>query len=1090
MIMKKLITLIVLLSMTMSAFAADRYWVGASGNTWENTASWSATLGGTSGSSVPVANDNVYIPLTTNITIPVTSATTFPTGFNILAISGAFTLTFTYNSTTTKSIIMNSSATGGFTLASGTTLRILGTAFTAGTGYTNGRLNLSISGGGTTTNIIDGTIIMAGASGQIILGSSTTLNVNGTIRHFAAAGNISTSGTFNVNSTAVMEWYRNGGSLPGANWNVASTIKYFGAHTFDGTTITAISSGTTAGLTFGGVAPYNYPNIEINVPNSSGVINWSWPSNCVVKGNINIIGFAGGGTLRMASTLTNLIVNGNFTTNGLFSFASSGTTSTMTVDGSINFASGTVDLQASTANMQVIAKGSVTIASGCTLTESGTSTNSRITFLAASGDQNISQNGTITNTIKLETNKAAGNVVPLTNITMPATSVVSFVSGKMVLGSNNLTTAGAVTGTGATGWVVTDGTGTITMQSIGTAGKAIAVGPTTGIYAGINIVPTSTNDFTVSAKSTFAMANPVANAAQVFPCEWNIVSASTNANIEFETPVGMTCPAGTRVIGHYVGGVWVETPALSTGYNLLTASSASFTSFSPFGFGNACGFAGGAPSTAVLAGDASICPGAMVNLTAAITGGVSPYTLVYSGGTVPSYVSGVNIPVSPSMTTMYTLTSVTDANGCVATSPSGSPTVTITTANNAMVTGNWMTGATWSCGTAPTVTSDVTIPMGVIVTLDAAAPTVNSLTFTGGGQLVLGANTLTVTGSMTGGAMAGYVVTGGAGQLKSPIAAGAMKTFPIGTTASSFDPISITPTNAVIFGVYVKPTITNPLGTNPATAASVVSREWEITPSATPGATTLAFTADATALNVAGTAFDFATPTAGTMGHWNTALSVWENFPTTYVAGTRTWTLAGYTGTYSPFIIASPEAVLAVEFTNINAVAKGTTNDIYFSTATEKDVKEFAIERSTNNKTWETIGTKAAIGGSTAANYNFTDVNPATLSYYRVKSIETSGKEQTSKVVAVKRNGGKLAILAVFPMPYTEGSSIDFSVGKSSTVAVTVTDIVGRVVQSTTVKTTEGANNLRLNLSSLTSGSYILTMNDGETVATQRIVKQ
>ena len=330
--------------------AADRYWVGTSGGTWENTSNWSATLGGAGGVSVPASNDNVYIPLTANVTIPVTSSTIFPTspaGFNILAISGAFTLTFTYNSTTTKTINMNSTSTGGFSIASGTTVRLLGTTFTAGTGYTNGRLNIGISGGGTTTNNIDGKLDIAGASAQLTLGSSTTLNISGRIRHFAGSGNISTSGTIKTTSSAELEWYRNGGSVPAATYDPASTIRYFGGHTFDGTTITPITS-TTSGLAFGGVSPYNWPNFEVNIPNASGTLNWTLPSNFTINGNMNVIAYTGG-TILFSNTLTNFIVNGNFTSNANINLSNPSTTpNTMTVNGNISITAGTLNLSTGT----------------------------------------------------------------------------------------------------------------------------------------------------------------------------------------------------------------------------------------------------------------------------------------------------------------------------------------------------------------------------------------------------------------------------------------------------------------------------------------------------------------------------------------------------------------------------------------------------------------------------------------------------------------------------------------------------------------------------------------------------------------------
>jgi Ig-like domain CHU_C associated/Secretion system C-terminal sorting domain len=455
-------------------------------------------------------------------------------------------------------------------------------------------------------------------------------------------------------------------------------------------------------------------------------------------------------------------------------------------------------------------------------------------------------------------------------------------------------------------------------------------------------------------------------------------------------------------------------------------------------------------------------------------------TIAYTG------TAAATVYAKPTVTTPYTATAT---NGATCTN-TNMATVTVTNTNTVMGTGMWNTAGTWSCGVVPIATTNVTIPSAYVVTLDLGSATINDLTFTGGGKLKLGANSLTANGTVTGDAMAGYVVTDGAGQLKQTTTSATAKVFPIGTSTSSYDPITITPTTGVPFGVTVKPTITNPLGTRPGSTDFIVSREWDITPTGTPGATTLAFTADAMALNATGTAFDFAAPTTGIMGHWNTATSAWDDYATTYVPATRTWTLAGYTGTFSPFIVAAPDAVLAVEFTTINAQAKGSVNEVTFTTATEKDVKAFSIERSINNKTWDVIGTKVATGGSSPAAYSFTDNQPAALSYYRVRSFETSGKGQLSKVVAVKRNGGKLAVIAVSPMPTFDEVNVDFSIGKSSKVTVMVMDIVGKVVRTETFKTTEGANAIRLDLSNLAQGTYIMTLNDGETMASQRIVKQ
>lgn len=86
-------------------------------------------------------------------------------------------------------------------------------------------------------------------------------------------------------------------------------------------------------------------------------------------------------------------------------------------------------------------------------------------------------------------------------------------------------------------------------------------------------------------------------------------------------------------------------------------------------------------TSAILSGAATICAGSSTNLSVAITGGTSPYTLQYSDGTntttINNYVSGTAIPVSPSATTTYNIISIYDAGGLFGIGNSGTPTVTV-----------------------------------------------------------------------------------------------------------------------------------------------------------------------------------------------------------------------------------------------------------------------------------------------------------------------------------------------------------------------------------------------------------------------------
>ncbi|NCX56306.1 MAG: hypothetical protein EBW87_03805, partial [Burkholderiaceae bacterium] len=100
------------------------------------------------------------------------------------------------------------------------------------------------------------------------------------------------------------------------------------------------------------------------------------------------------------------------------------------------------------------------------------------------------------------------------------------------------------------------------------------------------------------------------------------------------------------------------------------------------------------PTAASIAttGTNPICLGNASAITATITGGTAPYTVVYSNGTsyttVTSYISGTAINVSPSYTTSYSLVSVTDANGnALTTGLTDTATVTVNSVTASSSTG-------------------------------------------------------------------------------------------------------------------------------------------------------------------------------------------------------------------------------------------------------------------------------------------------------------------------------------------------------------------------------------------------------------------
>ncbi|MDD4968171.1 MAG: T9SS type A sorting domain-containing protein [Paludibacter sp.] len=136
------------------------------------------------------------------------------------------------------------------------------------------------------------------------------------------------------------------------------------------------------------------------------------------------------------------------------------------------------------------------------------------------------------------------------------------------------------------------------------------------------------------------------------------------------------------------------------------------------------------------------------------------------------------------------------------------------------------------------VLNNLTINNTLGLSLGANSTVNGILTFTAG-KLSLGANNLTIapTGSIAGNSAANYIVTDGIGKLTQSIGAGASMLFPVGASATSYDPATLTPTDATDVAVNVGTTLPDVTPSNYTYNAKV----WDIS-SVSPSSTVVTLT--------------------------------------------------------------------------------------------------------------------------------------------------------------------------------------------------------------------------------------------------------
>lgn len=181
----------------------------------------------------------------------------------------------------------------------------------------------------------------------------------------------------------------------------------------------------------------------------------------------------------------------------------------------------------------------------------------------------------------------------------------------------------------------------------------------------------------------------------------------------------------------------------------------------------------------------------------------------------------------------------------------------------------------------PSIVNNLTLNNAAGLNLGTAT-TVNGILTLTAGALTLANNDLTLgaLGTISGGSAAAYIATTGTGKIIQPVAATTAKLFPIGT-ASSYDPVTVTPTDASNFSAKVYTTLSG-------TAASGYfynAKEWDLTSSA-PSSTLVSLTPSAVT----------ATGVNAVIGHY--VSGNYENIPATVSTNTYTATIT----TFSPFV--------------------------------------------------------------------------------------------------------------------------------------------------------------------------------------------
>ena len=162
-------------------------------------------------------------------------------------------------------------------------------------------------------------------------------------------------------------------------------------------------------------------------------------------------------------------------------------------------------------------------------------------------------------------------------------------------------------------------------------------------------------------------------------------------------------------------------------------------------------------------------------------------------------------------------------------------------------------------------------------------------------------------------------------------------------------------------------------------------------------------------------------------------------------------------------------ALLPVEWLSFKANAINTPTGskvaLDWSTASEKNVINYEVERSEDGKVFKKIGDELA-ASNTAGNHSYSalDEKPLSgISYYRIRQTDYDGKTSVTKIQSVNLSNQKSKVKFTFyPNPIQKGTPLSILTDVQGEYSFKVIDLTGRIVYNAQLQGNAELENLKL----------------------------
>jgi hypothetical protein len=187
------------------------------------------------------------------------------------------------------------------------------------------------------------------------------------------------------------------------------------------------------------------------------------------------------------------------------------------------------------------------------------------------------------------------------------------------------------------------------------------------------------------------------------------------------------------------------------------------------------------------------------------------------------------------------------------------------------------------------------------------------------------------------------------------------------------------------------------------------------------------------------------------------------------------------------------DSPLPVTLVSFSAKTEGPLRQIHWETTMEKDNDYFAVQRSSDAKSFTEIARlKGTAEGYQTHRYNYSDaetVPAGAVLYYRLKMVDFDGTYAYSAIASCRDGNLQTLQATVFPNPFSEYVKVKYKAGES--VSFTLVSQDGRWLNIPEKRVVPASGESILpDLDKLIPGVYFLTISSSAGTVTKKIVKE